>query len=77
MSNTDNPIDYKPGDLVTWMLSGNLPHIGIVVDQKNPKTGNPYIVHNIGLGPQKEDVLFDYPITGHYKYSPENIIDSD
>jgi uncharacterized protein YijF (DUF1287 family) len=72
---SDNPSDYKPGDLVTWVVSGNLPHIGIVIDQTNPKTGNPYIVHNIGLGPQKEDMLFDYPITGHYKYSPGNIID--
>jgi uncharacterized protein YijF (DUF1287 family) len=26
------------------------------------------IVHNIGSGPKLEDILFDYPITGHYRY---------
>jgi uncharacterized protein YijF (DUF1287 family) len=25
-------------------------------------------VHNIGRGPQLEDMLFSYPITGHYRY---------
>jgi len=25
-------------------------------------------VHNIGRGPEVEDVLFTYPITGHYRY---------
>ncbi|MCF6317960.1 MAG: DUF1287 domain-containing protein [Proteobacteria bacterium] len=71
LSISTNPKDYKPGDLVTWMLAGNLPHIGIVTDQINDKTGNPFIVHNIGFGPKKEDMLFDYKITGHYQYIPE------
>jgi len=26
------------------------------------------IVHNIGAGPKLEDVLFDWKITGHYRY---------
>jgi hypothetical protein len=29
---TERPEDYAPGDLVTWDLRGNVPHIGIVVD---------------------------------------------
>lgn len=62
--------DYKAGHLVTWMLPGNLPHIGIVSNKKHPRTGHPMIVHNIGRGPQLEDALFAYPITGHYKYVP-------
>ena len=62
--------DYRPAHLVTWMLPGNLPHIGIVTDRFSPQTGNPLIVHNIGQGPQLEDMLFDYPITGHYRYVP-------
>ncbi len=66
-----NPKDYQAGDMVTWMVSGNLPHIGIVTNQISSETGNPYIVHNIGLGPKKEDMLFDYKITGHYKYVPK------
>ncbi|MCF6236907.1 MAG: DUF1287 domain-containing protein [Gammaproteobacteria bacterium] len=64
--------DYKPGNLVTWVLPGNLPHIGIVTDQISTKTGSPLIVHNIGSGPQLEDILFKYKITGHYKYVSEN-----
>ena len=60
---------YEPGDLVTWMLPGNLPHIGIVTSEKSP-AGTPLIVHNIGRGPELDDVLFTYPITGHYRYAP-------
>ena len=60
--------DYRPGELVTWMLPGNLPHIGLVVDAKGP-SGRYQIVHNVGQGPKLEDVLFDWPITGHYRYT--------
>jgi len=67
---TDNAQDYKPGDIVTWMLPGNLPHIGIVTDQVSSNSGNPFITHNIGAGPKLEDMLFDYKITGHYRYAP-------
>ena len=67
---TTNPKNYAPGDIVTWMLPGNLPHIGIVTDQYNRITNNPMIVHNIGRGPKLEDMLFNYPITGHYRYLP-------
>lgn len=60
--------DYIPGDLVTWDLGGGVPHIGIVVDQKSPQGQRYLIVHNIGQGPQMEDVLFHWKITGHYRY---------
>jgi hypothetical protein len=60
--------DYAPGDLVTWDLGGNVPHIGIVIDRKSPQTGRYLIVHNIGRGPRMEDVLFNWRITGHYRY---------
>ena len=60
--------DYVPGDLVTWDLGGNVPHIGIVVDRKSGRTGRYLVVHNIGRGPQMEDVLFNWKITGHYRY---------
>lgn len=63
--------NYQAGDIVSWMLPGNLPHIGIVTDQKDAESGNPLIVHNIGAGPQLEDMLFHYEITGHYRYYPE------
>ena len=60
--------DYLPGDLVTWDLSRGVPHIGIVVDQKSRWSGRYQIVHNIGEGPKMEDVLFNWKITGHYRY---------
>jgi len=67
---TDNSVDYKPGDIVSWRLQGGLPHIGIVTDQQSEDSDNYMIVHNIGLGPQLEDVLFNYKIVGHYRYLP-------
>jgi uncharacterized protein len=60
--------DYSPGDLVTWDLGGNVPHISIVVNRKSAQTGRYLVVHNIGRGPQMEDVLFNWKITGHYRY---------
>lgn len=60
--------DYAPGDLVTWDLGNGLNHIGIVVDQKSTATGRYMIVHNIGQGPRMEDVLFNWRITGHFRY---------
>jgi len=63
--------DYSPGDLVTWDLGGNVPHIGIVVDRR-AISGRYMLVHNIGRGPQLEDVLFNWRITGHYRYFGPN-----
>jgi uncharacterized protein len=59
--------DYAPGDLVTWDLGGGVGHIGIVVDRK-AASGRYMVVHNIGQGPKLEDVLFEWRITGHYRY---------
>jgi uncharacterized protein YijF (DUF1287 family) len=69
---TDDPKDYKPGDIVTWNLrtKGSLPHIGIVSDIYAENSSRPLIIHNIGAGPEFEDILFSYKITGHYRYSP-------
>lgn len=65
---------YQPGSIVTWMLPGNLPHIGIVTDTRSAQTGNPMVVHNIGRGPELEDMLFKYEITGHYRYEPSALL---
>ncbi len=69
---TDDPVDYRPGDLVTWMLPGNRPHIGILVGAQSTAPERPLVVHNIGFGPKREDVLFAFPITGHYRYPGPN-----
>jgi hypothetical protein len=63
---------YLPGDLVTWMLPGNLPHIGVVTSGRSETGQRHLIVHNINAGPVIEDVLFKFPITGHYRYPGSN-----
>jgi len=63
---------YRAGDLVTWMLPGGLPHIGIVSDARGD-SGAPTIVHNIGNGTRLEDMLFSYRITGHFRYAPDRL----
>ncbi len=63
---TEGPTPYLPGDLITWTLPGNLAHIGIVSDRRTDD-GTPLILHNIGGGAQEEDILFAYPMTGHYR----------
>ncbi len=69
---TRDPGQYRAGDLVTWLLPGNLPHIGIVSDRFAPGTSRPLVIHNIGRGPREDDSLFAYPITGHYRYRPDD-----
>lgn len=64
---TRNAGDYLPGDLVTWDLGGGQTHIGMVVSKTN-LLGTHKILHNIGAGPQIEDALFNWKITGHYRY---------
>jgi uncharacterized protein len=63
-------ITFQPGDVVTIMLPGNLPHIGIVSETKNQTGERLLLIHNIGAGTQREDVLDRYPITGHYRFFP-------
>jgi uncharacterized protein YijF (DUF1287 family) len=63
-----DPGHYLPGDLVTWTVQGSLPHIGIVSDSKAMLGRRPLMIHNIGRGPVLEDMLFEYPITGHYRF---------
>ncbi len=63
-----NPSDYRPGDIVTWNLPGNLTHIGIVVNKQSSDGLRHLIVHNIGGGQELSDCLFSFKITGHYSY---------
>lgn len=59
---------YLPGDVVTQMLPGNKPHIAIVGDVLTDDGTRPLLIHNIGWGAKMEDILFAFPITGHYRY---------
>lgn len=59
---------FKAGDIVTWRLPPKaLPHIGILSDNTNAN-GEPLVIHNIGGGTREEDMLFRYPIVGHFRY---------
>ena len=58
--------DYEPGDFVTVIVGGRLPHIMIVSDKK-AADGTPLVIHNIGSGTKEENCLFTYPLTGHYR----------
>jgi uncharacterized protein len=64
---TDKAQDYQPGDIVTWSVLTR-PHIGLVVDRVSSDGKRFMVVHNIGRGQELEDMLFSYPITGHYRY---------
>ncbi len=70
---TKEASDYRPGDLVTCMVTvgtsrtaRELPHIMVVSDKRSSK-GIPLVIHNIGSGAQEEDSLFTYRLTGHYR----------
>lgn len=54
-------------------MPGNLPHVGIVSDLRTPGGERPLIIHNIGGGAQKEDLLMSFPITGHYRVTAESL----
>ena len=60
--------DFLPGDVVAWMLPGNLYHIGVVTHLRAPASHNPLVVHNIGRGAEVQDVLFAWEIIGHYRW---------
>lgn len=58
---------WQPGDIMTCLVSGNLPHIGIISDRKT-LTGRPLVIHNIGRGTQEEDILFAFRLMGHFRW---------
>lgn len=65
---TDEPGDYKPGDIVTWRMGRGMTHIGIVTKRRAPGTGRPLVAHHVGGRPTVNDVLFAWEIIGHFRY---------
>ena len=63
---TDKAADYLPGDIVTCLIGGTLPHVMIVSDRRD-EDGTPLVIHNIGGGTQEESDLFSYDINGHFR----------
>ena len=61
------PKPIEVGDLLTWLLDGKLPHVGVVVS--NGLLGA-QVVHNIGGGVQK-NLLYAFRshwATGHFRW---------
>lgn len=66
---TTTGTDYLAGDIVTCIVPPNLPHIMIVSDRfSTDDRSRPLIIHNIGQGAQEEDRLFEFKLTGHYRW---------
>jgi uncharacterized protein YijF (DUF1287 family) len=66
---TKDAADYQPGDLVTCIVPPHLPHIMIVSAAPSPEDPQRrLVIHNIGGGAREEDRLFEFEITGHYRW---------
>ncbi len=59
---------FQTGDVLTWMLPGNLPHTGIVVASASDRQPA-QVVHNFGAGPIKTDMPSNWVLTGQYRYN--------
>ena len=65
---TETARDYRPGDVVSQILPGNLAHIALVSQFASADGKRPLCIHNIGAGARLEDILFTYKVTGHYRF---------
>ena len=67
------PGDLQPGDELTWLLGGRLPHVGIVVQNG---TLVPRVVHNIGGGVQESPLsdLRAQQAKGHFRWPALSIV---
>ena len=68
---TKDAADYRAGDLVTCIVPPHLPHIMIVSAASAPDDPQRHLViHNIGHGAREEDRLFEFELSGHYRWWP-------
>lgn len=59
---------YEPGDVVAWRLPQGLHHIGVMAEERVPGTDRFFVIHNIGAGTRREDILHEFEIIGHYRW---------
>ncbi len=64
--------DYHPGDLVVWSLANAEKHIGIIVPGPGDRANEPWVVDNMGAGVKWENILFDFSIERHFRYSGQS-----
>ncbi len=73
---SNDPEDYLPGDIVAWNVmgdyGGSMPHIGIVTNAR-AENGEPLVAHHMGGTPSHDAALFAWPMTGHYRYSVDQV----
>ncbi|HWT15854.1 MAG TPA: DUF1287 domain-containing protein [Patescibacteria group bacterium] len=65
---SQDPDDYRPGDIVSWKLADGRPHIGVVAARHSADGRRRLVVHNIAVGAREEDVLFAWTVTGRYRW---------
>lgn len=65
---TNDPKDYKYGDIVCWDMGGGQLHIGLVSHERSQDRKRFMIIHNVGYGQVVSDFLFKNKIIGHYRY---------
>jgi uncharacterized protein YijF (DUF1287 family) len=58
--------DWRPGDIVCWVLDSGLDHTGIVSSRRG-ESGSLMVVHNLSVT-KEEDVLEKWRIAGHYRF---------
>jgi uncharacterized protein len=61
-----NQGEWKPGDVVCWVLDSGLDHTGLVTDQRG-QSGNYTVIHNMSTT-LEEDCLTTWKIIGHFRY---------
>ena len=57
--------DFKIGDIIFWDIAAG--HTGIVVESMNDNKTTHLVVHNIGRGPEYEDLLTYWPPIEAYR----------
>lgn len=65
---TSAPSNYQPGDIVVWSLANAEMHIGLIVPGPGDKQDEAWVVHHMDTTPVWADELFDFQITGHYRF---------
>ena len=63
---------WQPGDVVCWRMPGGGDHTGLISDRRD-LGGVPLVIHNMGRC-EEQDVLGQWPITGHYRYPASLVV---
>ena len=71
-TDTTQPEQWQPGDIVTYDFQNGLLHCAIVSDKRGAG-GLPYILHNAGQYNREEDALAAWEITGHYRFDASKL----